>query len=232
MSLYDEEESTFSIIAEPKNEVEAPLVAEQPQEPMTESAAVVESAADAEPEEFVEVDVETMPASDEFVEVDVPASSVTYSHHNNLGPQMTDTEVAPLAADDEKSEHYIEPQIEVAVATPAVSAVPESEQVIGEVIKNDVRTIADIIAPKSTTVDQIAKSPITDLNRAIGINDRFLLIRDLFGGSSEVYEKVIWRLNNFDNLEDCLIYIAENFDWNPNSEGAKLIMDLIERKYN
>jgi len=27
-----------------------------------------------------------------------------------------------------------------------------------------------------------------------------------------------------------MIYIAENFDWNPNSDGAKLLVDLIERK--
>ena len=161
----------------------------------------------------------------EFVEVEVPASSVAYVSQCEMEQSVT------MESATEKNEPYVEPQIEVAVAKPAVSAVPESEQVIGEVLKSDVRTIADIIAPKSSAADQFTKGAITDLNRAIGVNDRFLLIRDLFGGSSDAYDKVIWRLNNFDNLEDCLIYIAENFDWNPNSEGVKLIMELIERKY-
>ena len=108
---------------------------------------------------------------------------------------------------------------------------PESEQVLGEVLKSDVRTIADIIAPKSTTVEQIAKGAISDINKAVGVNDRYLLIRDLFGGSAEEYERVVAVLNNFENLEDCMIYIDEHFDWNPNSDGAKMMMELLERKY-
>lgn len=127
---------------------------------------------------------------------------------------------------------YVEPQIEVAVATPAASAVPESEPVLGEVIKNDVQTIADTIKPNTSAAEVIAKGSVSDIGRAVGINDRFLLIRDLFGGSSEEYERTVAQLNSFDNLEDCMIYIVENFNWNPNSEGTKLMMELIERKYS
>ena len=28
-----------------------------------------------------------------------------------------------------------------------------------------------------------------------------------------------------------MIYIAEHFAWNPNSDGAKLMMELLERKF-
>ena len=60
--------------------------------------------------------------------------------------------------------------------------------------------------------------------------DRFLLARDLFGGDMDACGRTIDRLNEFDDLDECMIYIAENFDWNPNSDGAKLLVDLIERK--
>ena len=148
-------------------------------------------------------------------------------------------ECAPLAeatqpepVKEESVEPYVEPQIEIAVATPAASAVPESEQVLGEVIKSNVQTIADTIKPKDTAAEKIAKGSVNDITKAVGINDRFLLIRDLFGGSSEEYDRVMAQLNSFDNLEDCMIHIVENYDWNPNSDGAKLIMELIERKYS
>ena len=49
--------------------------------------------------------------------------------------------------------------------------------------------------------------PVTDLRRAIGINDRFPLIRDLFGGDGAAYEAAIDALNGFDNLDDCVIYM-------------------------
>ena len=75
-----------------------------------------------------------------------------------------------------------------------------------------------------------AHSATTSLRDAIGINDKFLLIRDLFAGDDHEYEKAIAKLDSFDNLDDCLIYIAENYAWNPNSEGAKFMMQLLERK--
>ena len=118
------------------------------------------------------------------------------------------------------------------MAAPVSNLVPESEPVLGEVLKSDVQTIADTIQPKDTAAEQIVKGSVDDITKAVGINDRFLLIRDLFGGSSSEYEKTMAELNSFDNLEDCMIHIIENYDWNPNSDGAKLMMELIERKYS
>ena len=73
--------------------------------------------------------------------------------------------------------------------------------------------------------------PVADLRNAIGINDKFLLIRDLFGGDGEAYEEAIGRLNDCADFDDCMIYIAENYAWNPNSDGVKLLMELLERKF-
>ena len=104
--------------------------------------------------------------------------------------------------------------------------------VLGEVINHDVQTLADTIAPPRDVASELRRSePVTDLRRAIGLNDKFLLIRDLFGGDGEAYERAIDALNNFEDLDDCMIFIAEHYAWNPNSDGAKLLMDLLERKF-
>ena len=55
---------------------------------------------------------------------------------------------------------------------------------------------------------------------------------DLFNGNGSLYEITIRRLNEFDNFDDCMIYIAEHFAWNPNTDGAKLMMELLERKFD
>ncbi len=110
--------------------------------------------------------------------------------------------------------------------------VPASGAVLGEVINQNVQTLADTIAPPRDMASALSHSePVTDLRKAIGINDKFLMIRDLFGGDGASYEIAIRRLNNFQSLDDCMIYIAENYAWNPNSDGAKFLMDLLERKY-
>lgn len=104
--------------------------------------------------------------------------------------------------------------------------------VLGEVINANVHTLADTIAPPHDIASELRRSePVTDLHRAIGINDKFLMIRDLFGGDGEAFERAIEALNGFDNLDDCMIYVAENYAWNANSDGAKLLMELLERKF-
>ena len=64
------------------------------------------------------------------------------------------------------------------------------------------------------------------------INEAFdETFRDLFGGDGEAYEEAIATLNAFDDFDECMIHIAENYAWNPNSDGAKFMMELLERKF-
>lgn len=104
--------------------------------------------------------------------------------------------------------------------------------VLGEVINPHVQTLADTIAPPRDMASEILHNePISDLRQAIGLNDKFLLIRDLFGGDGAAFERAIETLNGFADLDDCMIFIAEHYAWNPNSDGAKLLMELLERKF-
>jgi len=107
-----------------------------------------------------------------------------------------------------------------------------SGAVLGEVINHNVQTLADTIAPPRDVASELRRSEhVTDLRRAIGINDKFLMIRDLFGGDAAAYEAAIGTLNGFDDFDECMIYIAENYAWNANSDGAKFLMELLERKF-
>ena len=92
-------------------------------------------------------------------------------------------------------------------------------------------TLADTIAAPAALGEEINNSHIKSLRKAIGINDKFLMIRDLFGGDGDVYEQTLDALDEFDSFDDCLLYIAENHpEWNPDSEGAKFLTQLLERK--
>ncbi len=104
--------------------------------------------------------------------------------------------------------------------------------VLGDVINHDVRTLADTIEPPRDMASTLRrKTAISDLRQAIGINDKFLLIRDLFDGDSAAYESAMQTLNDAENLDDCMIYLTENYAWNADSEGVRLLMDLLERKF-
>lgn len=116
---------------------------------------------------------------------------------------------------------------------PIVTEAPKEQQEVEQP-----KRIGDILGSKTTLADQMIKDDapttpfnrITDIRKAMGLNDRFLMIRDLFAGDAERFEATIDTINEFDDLDECMIYIVENFKWNPDSEGAKLLVSLIERK--
>ena len=139
-------------------------------------------------------------------------------------PETRETSAAPQSAAVEDDEPGFE-EITLEAAAPA-------GVVLGDVINHDVQTLADTLAAPRDRASELRRSePVTDLRKAIGINDKFLLIRDLFGGDGEAYERAIGTLNDCADFDDCMIYIAENYAWNPNSDGVKLLMELLERKF-
>ena len=151
-----------------------------------------------------------------------------------FGRDLSEAPAAPAEAvpdgTDAGESAEADPVVHGSFADELAAAAPGA--VLGEVINHDVQTLADTIAPPRDRASELLRNePVTDLRRAIGINDRFLFIRDLFGGDGAAYEAAIDALNGFDNLDDCMIYIAEHYAWNPNSDGAVLLMELLERKY-
>lgn len=113
---------------------------------------------------------------------------------------------------------------------------------VNDLSSNDTPILADAITPKTTIADTIAApaalaeeltaARTRSLRHAIGINDKFLMTRDLFDGDEDAYAEAIAELDECETLDDCMIYIAENYEWNPDSEGAKFIMQLLERKHS
>ena len=186
-----------------------------PETPETASTQPTDNAAAAEGESAVRDAQPDGGDADTDTAAPAPDTSVPASDHVKAEP------------DNAGLRPYSVPSIDIA------AALHEGEPVLGEVINNDVRTVADTISPVRNFASEIArKERIDDIAGALGVNDRYLLIRDLFKGDAVAYEAAIARLNGFDNLDDCMIYIVETYDWNPNSDGAKLLMDLIERKYS
>ena len=97
--------------------------------------------------------------------------------------------------------------------------------------------LADTIEAPKSIADSIVATPsvaesssVASLVSSISVGDRFMLLRELFNSNEDLYEKTISTLDAMDNLDDCIIYIAENFSWRSSSDGAKLIMDLLQRK--
>jgi len=96
--------------------------------------------------------------------------------------------------------------------------------------------IADkLSAPDNSVAARIEKSKIQDLRQAIGINDKFLLINELFEGNISYYNKAIDELNSFQSLNGAKTYLIElsvQHQWIAESAAVQKINVLVERKFN
>lgn len=113
-----------------------------------------------------------------------------------------------------------------------VADVSEHNVTLADTIAPNQQTLADTISRPAPLADEITNSKIASLHDGVGINDKFLMIRDLFDGDDAAYKRAMQDLDAQESFDDCMIYIVENFAWNPDSEGAKFIMKLLERKHS
>ena len=160
-------------------------------------------------------------------------------------PEQIDHKAALSLYDDEDDDE--EPEAEVAPEEPAVQEelieveeefAPEESEPIEEVeepaeesaIPVEKVTLAELLAAENTVDVATAASSTLSLRQSIGINDKYILMRDLFAGDADYYESAISALDEFDNLDEAMLYIHDNFRWSPNSEGARLLMELLACK--
>ena len=81
---------------------------------------------------------------------------------------------------------------------------------------------------------KLQQTPGRDLKSVIGINDKFLFVNELFGGSMEKYNKSIENLNDLKTLNGAMIYLNElkiELQWNSSNEAYMKLKDLVSRKF-
>lgn len=73
--------------------------------------------------------------------------------------------------------------------------------------------------------------PVDNLMAAIGINDRFTFIRELFANDTQFFEQTIRILNDASSFNDAYNYMIQNHDWDMDSEPVQLLLEIIRRKF-
>lgn len=95
---------------------------------------------------------------------------------------------------------------------------------------------------KDIIFEKADPKPATNLNDKlnkginIGLNDRIAFEKNLFGGSSEDFNRVVSQLSTFDTLEDAKNFIEEMVkpdynDWKGQDEFAARFMEFVENKF-
>jgi hypothetical protein len=125
----------------------------------------------------------------------------------------------------------------------APETVPPRQPVIGHKESGEVQILSDRFKGRATLHESLHQNmgnegqfhaqgkPVENLMSAIGINDRFTFIRELFNGDSPAFEHAIKALNEAANFNDAYNYMIQHYDWDMDSEAVQLLLDIIRRKY-
>lgn len=123
------------------------------------------------------------------------------------------------------------PQPAVEPQQPRVqSPLAAEKRVLGEVLRSDAEVLN---ATLGGNVQRDLATKIvsgTDLRSQIGINDRFMFIRELFNNNESLYEQTLNDLNKETDLNEALIYIGENFRWRGDSHAAQQFINMLMKK--
>jgi hypothetical protein len=83
--------------------------------------------------------------------------------------------------------------------------------------------------------DMLTEAPVRDLKKAIGVNDRFLFINELFRGDEAMYERSIKTINNFSIYPEAQYWIERELKvkigWK-DSDIVKQFDQLVKRRFS
>jgi hypothetical protein len=99
----------------------------------------------------------------------------------------------------------------------------DSKKVLGELIHKPIQY--------QEISSRLQSQPITDLAAAIGINEKFLYIRELFENDAKKYEGAIEIMNNAAGFNDAYDYVIREYSWDMDSELVQKLLELLKRKF-
>ena len=111
------------------------------------------------------------------------------------------------------------------------------------------KEINDLIGSNSTSINEKLKtgnfselgstlkgSPVKELRKAIGVNDRFVFINELFRGDEAMYERSIKTINNFRILPEAEYWMERELKikigWDDSRDIVQHFYQLVRRRFS
>ena len=119
----------------------------------------------------------------------------------------------------------------------------EKKEILREHTSDPIISDTDIMEEMSNLNDKLQKptseilgekifsNTLTDIQSAIGINDRFLFTRELFNNSTEEYNAEINFINSADNFSTIENHFRKNKNWDFEDPIVNQFIEITKRKF-
>lgn len=119
---------------------------------------------------------------------------------------------------------------------PVMREIPKPEELVMEnpVGKESFKkenSLNDSIGETKSAEPPLTNGPITSLRAAIGLNDRFLFIREIFANNTDKYNTVIDKLDKLETIQQAVDYLKATLTLQKNETSMKFV-DLLKRRFS
>lgn len=145
------------------------------------------------------------------------------------------TEEAPVKPLEKTIEKPVEKPVEKQLKKPV--DLFSDATTMSDKFKSDTRSINDKMAQSKTDASissKINKVQVDDLKKAIGINEKFRFVNELFDGNLTDYTDAITKLNDFDNIQSAFSFFDSlklKFKWDEKSNTFLTLKELLNRRF-
>ncbi len=100
----------------------------------------------------------------------------------------------------------------------------------GESVQKE-RSINEVIGENKSAETNLTSGSISSLKATIGLNDRFLFIREIFNNNSEKYNTIIDQLDKMETIQQAVDYLKVNLSLQKNETSLKFV-ELLKRRFS
>jgi hypothetical protein len=149
--------------------------------------------------------------------------------------EIIETEIRQITIEPKKKEQngwLFDPMMDIPTL-----AHQEQAREINDVIGSKKESLNDRLkADVRELASSLKDTPVRDLKKAIGINDRYVFISELFRGDEAMYERSIKTINNFRILPEAEYWMERELKlklgWDDTRESAKHFFQLVRRRFS
>lgn len=127
--------------------------------------------------------------------------------------------------------------VEKPAAAPKAKENNSLRKELNELVSQNNTSLNDKLKQSKTEVaDRLGDMPVKDLRQAIGINDKFLFIQELFRGDIDMYERSIKTINECHSLQEAEYWIERELKirqgWLDDTRPVQHFYSLIKKRFS
>lgn len=209
---------------------------ENDEENQDEDYELIESEADKDEESDLEEDEQPETEDEDIINEEPQQKKDFRVTEPEAKPQHGVREIHIDDLDDDEQESIQFSTLSSSSGPTVMREIPKPENPVQEKILvghsfQKERSLNDVMSENKSGESKLTNGPITSLRAAIGLNDRFLFIREIFGNNTEKYNLVIDKLDKLETIQQAVEYLKANLSLEKNETSLKFV-DLLKRRFS